>query len=131
VIGHLIDSAANNHRRFVLAQRSDDLLFDGYDQELWIAVQPYQESSWADLVTLWSGYNRHLARLIAATPVEVLRKRRARHNLHVVSWRPVPESEPATLEYFMDDYVRHLEHHLAQAFRALGREWEAPEGRRP
>ena len=29
--GHLIDSAANNHARFVSAQMKDDLVFPGYD----------------------------------------------------------------------------------------------------
>jgi hypothetical protein len=33
VIGHLIDSAANNHQRFVRAQFRDDLVFPGYEQE--------------------------------------------------------------------------------------------------
>src|SRR5437870_13065533 len=31
IIGHLIDSAANNHARFVLAQLRDDLVFPGYE----------------------------------------------------------------------------------------------------
>ena len=43
VIGHLIDSAANNHARFVRAQAADDLLFEGYDQEAWVRVQRYNE----------------------------------------------------------------------------------------
>ena len=29
VLGHLIDSAANNHQRFVRAQFTDDLVFSG------------------------------------------------------------------------------------------------------
>ena len=38
VIGHLIDSASNNHRRFVRANFVDDLIFPGYDQETWVAL---------------------------------------------------------------------------------------------
>lgn len=39
---------------------------------------------------------------------------RARHNLDELAWRSVPRDEPATLDYFMNDYVAHLKHHLAQ-----------------
>ena len=41
---------------------------------------------------------------------------RAKHNLDQVAWKSVPPEQPATLEYFMDDYVDHLEHHLGQIF---------------
>ena len=44
IIGHLVDSAANNHQRFVRAQFSDDLVFPGYDQEEWVRVQRYERS---------------------------------------------------------------------------------------
>jgi len=46
ILGHLIDSAANNHRRFVEAQSKDDLVFPGYSQKQWVAVQQYQQASW-------------------------------------------------------------------------------------
>ena len=36
VLGHLIDSASNNHQRFVRAQFTDDLVFAGYQQEPWV-----------------------------------------------------------------------------------------------
>src|SRR6185369_11177657 len=41
VLGHLIDSAANNHQRFVRAQFTDDLVFSGYEQERWVSSQKY------------------------------------------------------------------------------------------
>jgi hypothetical protein len=47
-------------------------------------------------------------------PEDARTRLRARHNLHEVAWSPVPPTEPATLGYFMSDYVDHLEHHLAQ-----------------
>jgi hypothetical protein len=46
VIGHLIDSASNNHGRFVRAQFKDDLVFEGYDQEQWVDAQNYNAASW-------------------------------------------------------------------------------------
>src|ERR671928_891352 len=57
IIGHLIDSAANNHRRFVLAQLTDHLAFEGYEQNGWVSVQRYDAEPWAQLVALWRAYN--------------------------------------------------------------------------
>lgn len=114
VIGHLIDSASNNHRRFVEAQLSEDLVFPGYAQEKWVAAQRYQDAPWPELVALWRGFNLQLARVIEAAPEEARRRPRATHNLDQIAWRGVPRSEPATLEYFMSDYVAHLRHHLGQ-----------------
>jgi hypothetical protein len=41
ILGHLIDSAANNHQRFVRAQGTPRLEFPGYEQEFWVATQAY------------------------------------------------------------------------------------------
>jgi hypothetical protein len=114
VLGHLIDSAANNHQRFVRARWQDDLVFAGYAQDAWVAAQEYQEAPWLELVALWREYNRHLARVMAAVPAEVRYREHRRHNLHEVAWQVVPAGEPATLDYFMADYVAHLHHHLRQ-----------------
>jgi len=114
VIGHLIDSASNNHQRFVRARFTDHLVFPGYEQEEWVAAQGYQGAPWADLVGLWRLFNLHLARVIGNLPAPVREEPRARHNLHELAWKPVPPDQPATLEYFMRDYVDHLKHHLAQ-----------------
>src|SRR6185295_5884016 len=65
IIGHLIDSAANNHARFVRAQLGDELVFPGYDQEQWVAVQQYADEPWDQLITLWKHYNLHLSHLMA------------------------------------------------------------------
>jgi len=114
IIGHLIDSASNNHQRFVRAQFQDHLTFAGYDQDAWVARQRYQDAPWRDLITLWASYNRHLARVMASVPEPTRTKPFARHNLHELAWQPVAASEPATLDYFMHDYVGHLKHHLRQ-----------------
>jgi hypothetical protein len=116
IIGHLIDSATNNHGRFVRAQLQDDLIFDGYEQAEWVDVQRYQEREWAELVLLWQSLNHHIAHVMQTTGTSALTKRRARHNLDRLAWKPVGPSEPTTLEYFMRDYVEHLKHHLRQAF---------------
>ena len=114
VLGHLIDSASNNHGRFVRAALTDDLLFQGYDQDGWVAAQRYQDASWPDLINLWRAYNLELARVMLAIPDEARRKPRARHNLDQIAGQPVSPGQAATLDYFMRDYVRHMEHHLRQ-----------------
>jgi hypothetical protein len=114
IIGHLIDSASNNHQRFVRAQFLDSLVFPGYEQEAWVAAQRYRAAPWSDLVGLWRLFNLHLARVVEAIPASVRQQPRAQHNLHEVAWQTVPQDRPATLEYFMRDYVGHLKHHIAQ-----------------
>ncbi len=121
VIGHLIDSASNNHQRFVRAALGDDLVFPGYEQDRWIQLQDYQRAPWDDLVTLWAAFNRQLAHVMVAIPRDVRLRPRPRHNLHEIAWRTVPAAEPTTLDYFMADYVGHLEHHLRQV---LGATWD-------
>jgi DinB superfamily len=117
IIGHLIDSASNNHQRFVRIQFQDSLVFPGYDQNQWVTVQRYRDAPWAELVGLWRGFNLHLARVMEAIPDDIRTRIRARHNLHELAWREVPANDPTTLDYFMDDYVNHLRHHLRQILR--------------
>ncbi|MCA1630857.1 MAG: DinB family protein [Acidobacteria bacterium] len=118
IVGHLIDSAANNHRRFVLAQLKDDLIFEGYAQEDWVRVQTYADAPWAGLVELWRAYNLHLAHVMASAPEETLKRARAAHSLDRIAFHTVGASQPATLEYLMRDYIDHLKHHLAQILTA-------------
>ena len=114
IIGHLVDSASNNHQRFVRTRERADLVVEGYEQDVWVAAQRYQDAPWTELVVLWLTYNRHLARVMAATPTADRERTRTQHNLDQRAYRPVARDRAATLDYFMNDYVDHLEHHLAQ-----------------
>ena len=114
VIGHLIDSACNNHARFVRARLEGGLEFPGYDQEAWVAAQDYASADWRDLIALWRDYNLHLSRIVDLIPREILEAPRSQHNLDVIAWRTVPREKSATLAYFIADYIDHLEHHLTQ-----------------
>ncbi len=120
VLGHLVDSASNNHARFVIAQGRADLSFSGYEQEDWVERQHYQTTPWADLVELWTALNRHLVRVMAVVDDEERLRERVPHTLDTMAWRPVAADHPATLEYLMVDYIDHLEHHLRQI---LGDGW--------
>lgn len=114
ILGHLIDSASNNHRRFVRASLGEDLRFEGYAQNAWVATQAYQSARWGEIVTLWRAFNLHLAHVMERTPASSLERRHTEHNLDQIAWEAVPREEPTTLEYLMRDYVGHLKHHLRQ-----------------
>jgi hypothetical protein len=114
IVGHLIDSASNNHQRFVRMRARDDLVVEGYQQDDWVAAQRYQDAPWTELVLLWQLYNRHMARLMSVTSAADRDRVRAEHNLDQRAFRRVPSDRPTSLGYFMADYVDHVEHHLAQ-----------------
>jgi DinB superfamily len=116
IIGHLIDSAANNHQRFVRAQFTDELVFPGYEQEQWVSSQRYRDESWSEVIQLWSSYNLHLLHVASAIPEDVLTKPRSHHSLDQIAFNLVDKNDPATLEYLIRDYMDHLRHHLNQVF---------------
>jgi hypothetical protein len=53
-------------------------------------------------------------------PDEVRLRVRPRHKLHEIAWQTLPPGVPATLDYFMRDYVAHLHHHLRQIDALIG-----------
>jgi hypothetical protein len=103
VMGHLIDSASNNHQRFVRASLQDSLEFPTYDQNGWARAQAADEAEWSLLVALWANYNRYLAHVIARLPPGKL----------AVPIR-IGQSEPVTLKFLAEDYLHHMVHHLGQ-----------------
>jgi hypothetical protein len=103
VIGHLIDSASNNHQRFVRASLQGSLEFPGYDQDGCVRVEAVQSAPWPLLLALWTNYNRYLAHVIANLPAS---------QLEVIC--RIGENEPVTLRFLAEDYLRHLLHHLSQ-----------------
>ena len=105
ILGHLIDSAANNHQRFIRLQATPELRFPGYEQNDWVRLNRYAARPWRELVTLWAAYNRHLAEVIEHMAPEALR--------HTWVW----EEGCYTLEFVATDYVTHLRHHVEQIER--------------
>ena len=108
VIGHLIDSASNNHQRFVRAALQGSLEFPGYDQDGCVRVEAVQSAPWPLLVTLWTNYNLYLAHVIAHLPAAQLDAKCR-----------IGENEPVTLKFLGEDYLTHLLHHLNQIGAAL------------
>lgn len=103
VIGHLIDSASNNHQRFVRAALQPLLEFPGYDQNGSSRVQATQDVDWQLLVDLWAAYNRYLAHVIAHLPASKLE----------TACR-IGSGEAVSLGFLATDYLTHLLHHLNQ-----------------
>ena len=105
ILGHLIDSALNNQERFVRAQMTDRFVWPGYEQDRWVAVQKYRDRPWTELTQLWEQLNRHIAHVMASVPLDRLSAQCV-----------IGNDEPVTLEWLMNDYIRHLRHHLKQIF---------------
>jgi hypothetical protein len=122
VIGHLIDSASNNHGRFVRGATQEGLTFPGYAQVEWVDLGRYQDTSWNEVLDLWVAFNRQIARVMAAVPEEARLRVHREHNLDEIATHAPRGPEAVTLDYLMLDYVDHLEMHLRQV---LGDDWRS------
>ncbi|MCE8488693.1 DinB family protein [Bacteroides thetaiotaomicron] len=103
IMGHLIDSAANNHQRMVRLQYNDKLDFPDYqqDNDLWIALQDYQNADWNISIQLWKYYNLHMIQVIKSVD----------HTKLENSWQNF-EGVTVTLRQMIDGYLGHIELHL-------------------
>ncbi len=109
-LGHLIDSAANNHARFVLVQLTPPpLRLQAYDQDAWVRLAAYQHSPPDELLMLWTAYNNFIIRLLSQIPESALATECFTSN-----------NNPVTLNWLIDDYVLHLEHHVRQIVHEHG-----------
>lgn len=100
-LGHLIDSAANNHQRIVRAQLKDNLPLPDYDGERWVEVHGYHNREWTELIALWRAGNSQLLAAAKSVPEEAWS-----HTL------TIGDSQPMTLAFVIDDYITHMTHHL-------------------
>ena len=100
-LGHLIDSATNNHVRFVRASLEPEFHGPGYQQDAWVSLHGYHEMPWADLVDFWRRYNIFLSGLVRRIP-----------NLLLDVYCVIGSSAPVTLRFLIEDYILHMQHHL-------------------
>ena len=108
ILGHLVDSASNNHQRFVRAQLSAELTIPDYEQIRWVSSQDYQSRPWGELIDLWVHYNHHLAHVIRRIPDAAAG----------VPCR-LGKNEPITLTALVQHYLGHVRHHLEQIEQRL------------
>lgn len=106
ILGHLLDSASNNHQRFVRMQIDNKLELPQYKQNEWVELQKYQARNWIDIVKFWMIYNIHLLHVLKNVDESKL-----------LNTALFPEYGEKTLQFIIDDYVDHMEHHLKQIFK--------------
>ena len=104
VLGHLVDSASNNHHRFVRIQYQH-VPHIAYHQDEWVRLQNYQDEPREDVVTLWAAFNKHLAHVIKNIST-------ANYLLKGDTGKDAPSE--VTLEWLVEDYLKHMEYHLKQ-----------------
>jgi hypothetical protein len=106
VLGHLIDSAQNNLRRFVVGQY-DNTEKIVYDQDFWVSANDYQQMNQQEIILLWKLLNERICAILLKMPLENYR-REVNTGKEAVQLR--------TLEWLAADYVKHMKHHLNQIF---------------
>lgn len=107
-LGHLIDSAANNHLRFARAAIEPEYRGDGYAQDDWVRIHNYQEMHWSKIVDFWFHYNSFIASLLSHIPD---------NKLETLCF--IGASQGVSLRFLVEDYMLHMRHHIDHL---LGRE---------
>jgi len=100
-LGHLLDSAANNHQRIVRAQLEDEPHMPGYYGDAWVELHRYQQRNWQEMIEIWQALNQQLLTAAEAAPD--------------TAWTrtcTIADSLPLTLKFVFEDYIEHMVHHL-------------------
>jgi hypothetical protein len=100
IIGHLIDSAHCNIRRFAVSQYEDSPTIN-YNQDEWVAINNYQQWKSNELIDLWNLLNRQICEILKNTSSEKAQRICMTQELHTIEW-------------LAQDYVKHLKHHMHQ-----------------
>ena len=100
IIGHLIDSAQSNIRRFVVAQYEDNPTIV-YNQDKWVSIAGYQHREAKQLIDLWYLLNKQIVEILKNTSSETGQRKCMTEELHTIEWLAL-------------DYLKHLQHHLHQ-----------------
>ena len=98
MLGHLIDSAQSNIRRFIIAQY-EDTPHIVYNQDNWVALNDYQHGDTKSIIELWYQLNKQVCRILEKIPAEAAERNCRTEKTHTISW-------------LASDYLKHLAHHL-------------------
>ncbi|MFI8494904.1 DinB family protein [Peribacillus butanolivorans] len=102
ILGHLCDSAINNLERFIKIQYEEQpFALTPYNQDQWVDIQDYQDISIEEIINLWCGLNKKIIKIIDKTPYEKLAYQ-----------CDIGNNQMKTLEWLIQDYLEHMEHHL-------------------
>jgi len=100
IVGHMVDSAQNNIRRFIVAQYEENPTIV-YKQDNWVAISGYQNYDLANLVNLWYLLNKHIVTILKQMSPDTMQRSCQTESSH-------------TLDWLAQDYLKHLRHHLHQ-----------------
>ncbi len=103
VLGHLIDSAINNHVRFVMAALDGEYTGPAYHAQGWVTMHDYANMLWSELLDLWKAHNSLLARVVRQIAEE-----------NLTAECRIGSDKPVTLRYVIEDYLHHLEEHISE-----------------
>jgi len=101
IVGHLIDSAQNNLRRFICGQYETEPPFITYQQDFWVSSNGYQHMKSADVILLWQLLNQRIAFVLETMPEASHKKLTNTGAMHALDWLAA-------------DYVKHMKHHINQ-----------------
>ncbi len=104
IVGHLIDSAQNNLRRFIVGQyaQNDKII---YQQDFWVAANNYQKMAQKDIIDLWQLLNLRIVTVLELMP--------SGYYTNMIDTGKDTQN-PHTLLWLAEDYVTHLQHHVNQ-----------------
>lgn len=103
IVGHMLDSAANNRQRFVRASREGSHAGPQYEQQAWVDAHGYADQSWETLLRWWQVEHEILIAVVDGVAEDKLE----------TSYK-VGDDEPVTLRFLIEDYIAHQHWHLAQ-----------------
>jgi hypothetical protein len=103
VVGHMLDSAANNRQRFVRAAIEGRYAGPKYAQEAWVDAHGYAGQPWETLLRWWDTEHEILAAVVDRIAEE-----------RVEASCVVGEDAPVTLRFLIEDYIHHQRGHAAQ-----------------
>ena len=103
IVGHLLDSAANNRQRFVRATIDGRYAGPGYAQDDWVVIHGYADQSWDDLLRWWTAEHEILMAVVDRIPED-----------RFSAQCRVGDGDPLTLRFLIEDYIAHQQHHFKQ-----------------
>lgn len=109
IVGHLVDSASNNHQRFLRYQPQGNFVFPGYDQNVCVSRAHYDSMEFQSLLALWYHYNRMLLHIITHFPADDL----------AASMLQIGDRSAVTLQDLIHDYFGHIDRHAQQVKRII------------
>jgi len=103
MLGHLVDSAIHNLRRFVAAHYLEmPFAIAAYEQDALVAANHYQELPTAHTLQLWYSLNEHIIEVVSRLTPEQLAD-------EVIN---PDEFKFLSIEQLYQEYVEHLEQHV-------------------